>query len=148
MITIREATESDIFDIYPIACSCFHQPWSEAALFDEIIRDTSVVVVAECDGKVVGFVTVTVFYDEGHITNVAVLGEYRRMGIASMMMDEAIKLSLERFELYLHTLEVRITNDAAIGLYTKKGFVAVGIRPNYYNDTNEDALLMSIIYGE
>jgi len=145
MITVREAVPEDINEIYSIACECFNHPWTANLLLQEIRHDRSIMVVAEDDGLIIGFTGLAVMFDEGHITNVAVRKSHRRMGAGSMMMDEVMRLS-EKFPLCMLTLEVRISNTAAINLYKKKGFVIVGARANYYNDTNEDALIMSIFY--
>ncbi|MBR6800381.1 MAG: ribosomal protein S18-alanine N-acetyltransferase [Eubacteriaceae bacterium] len=145
MITVREALPEDINDVYSIACECFNHPWSADMLLQEIRKDRSIVVVAEVDGEVVGFAALAVMFDEGHITNVAVKKDHRKKGVASMMMKSLMQLS-EKFPLCMLTLEVRISNVDAINLYKSKGFVIVGARANYYNDTNEDALIMSIFY--
>lgn len=145
MITVREALPEDIGEIYSIACECFSHPWSYEMLLQEIRKDRSVVVVAMKDGEIIGFAALAVMFDEGHITNVAVREKHRNKGAASMMMDELMRLS-EKFPLCMLTLEVRISNKPAITLYKSKGFVIVGARANYYNDTNEDALIMSIFY--
>ena len=145
MITVREATPEDINDIYSIACECFNHPWSAEMLMQEIRKDRSIVVVSESDGMIIGFASLAVMFDEGHITLVAVKASHRKMGAASMMMDELIRLS-GRFKLCMLTLEVRISNVDAINLYKSKCFAIVGARANYYNDTNEDALIMSIYY--
>lgn len=145
MITVRTATPEDINDIYDISCECFNHPWSADMLLQEIRKDRSVVVVSECDGVIIGYASMAVMFDEGHITLVAVRASHRKMGAASRMLDEIIRQS-ERFKLCMHTLEVRISNTDAINLYKSKGFAIVGARANYYNDTNEDALIMSIYY--
>lgn len=145
MIIVREATPEDINDVYSIAYECFNHPWSADMLLQEIRKDRSIVVVAVVDEKIVGFASLAVMFDEGHITNVAVKESHRKRGIGSMMMDKLIALS-EKFPLCMLTLEVRISNVDAINLYKSKGFVIVGARANYYNDTNEDALIMSIFY--
>ncbi len=147
MITVREALPEDINEIYSIACECFNHPWSAEMLLQEIRKVRSIVVVAENDGEIIGFASLAVMFDEGHITNVAVKESYRKKGAASMMMNELMRLS-ENFPLCMLTLEVRISNVDAINLYKSKGFAIVGARANYYNDTNEDALIMSIFYEE
>ena len=79
--------------------------------------------------------------NEGHITNVAVLEQYRREGIGDMLMEALEKKALE-LEMIGITLEVRISNYGAQKLYTKHGYKPEGFRKKYYTDTNEDAVIM------
>jgi ribosomal-protein-alanine N-acetyltransferase len=79
---------------------------------------------------------------EGDITNVAVLPEYRRLGIGSILIEAVIKKAAE-LELSLLTLEVRRSNTVAQSLYSKYGFEVIGERKRYYSDNREDALIMT-----
>jgi ribosomal-protein-alanine N-acetyltransferase len=79
--------------------------------------------------------------NEGHINNIAVDEPYRRLGVGSLLMDKLFELAHEK-EMIGLTLEVRIGNRAAMGLYHKYGFKVDGIRKNYYADTKEDAAVM------
>jgi len=92
-------------------------------------------------GLLIGYAGLWAIEDEGHITNVAVHPDYRRMHLGSILVDMLIAQTrlegLKRF-----TLEVRVSNQAAIALYEKFGFVSAGIRKGYYEDNNEDAMIM------
>ena len=81
-IIYREMTLPDIEQVYAIECSCFTQPWSVESLIGELVRnDAAYYVVAEDDGKIVGYAGIWVLFDEAHMTNIAVIPEYRRRGI-------------------------------------------------------------------
>ena len=79
--------------------------------------------------------------DEGHITNVAVAKAFRRQGIGDALVEDFIRLAVQK-QLVFVRLEVRESNLGAISLYEKKGFVPVGRRKRYYDNT-EDAILMT-----
>ena len=83
----------------------------------------------------------TVILDEAHITNVAVLPEYRKQGIGEKMMREILRIAKEHGAVAM-TLEVRPSNAPALALYHKFGFVSEGIRKQYYEDNGEDAIIM------
>ncbi len=119
-----------------------HRPWSLTLFQGELRQPTSRRYVVALDGyRVVGFAGLMLTGFEGHITNVAVDPDARRRHIATRMLlvlfREAIALGLEDL-----TLEVRVTNRAAQELYRRFGFVPGGVRPNYYSDIKEDALIM------
>lgn len=98
-------------------------------------------IVAECGGLVVGYAGVWRVEDEGHITNVAVLPEYRGKRIASSLLEEMFDICGKN-GIVDYTLEVRVSNFPAISLYEKHGFESEGIRPGYYQDNHEDAMIM------
>jgi ribosomal-protein-alanine N-acetyltransferase len=90
---------------------------------------------------VVGYMNYWLFAGEVHLNNIAVRKDYREKGIASMMLREMIKRSWNEGARW-GTLEVRMKNLAAVRLYERYGYVVKGKRPNYYHDSNEDALIM------
>jgi ribosomal-protein-alanine N-acetyltransferase len=92
---------------------------------------------------VIGFVGVWLVVDEAHIVTIAVRDEYRRRGIGEMLLIASIELALMN-ERSAVTLECRVSNDAAIALYEKYGFQRLGIRPRYYSDNREDAVIMTV----
>lgn len=91
---------------------------------------------------IVGFIGVWMLPDEAHIVTVAVRDGYRRHGIGEMLLISAIELAREQDQ-SLVTLEVRVSNTAAIELYRKYGFEEVGLRPRYYSDNKEDAYVLT-----
>ena len=91
---------------------------------------------------VTGFVGVWLIADEAHIVTIAVRDGYRRRGIGELLLIAAIELALMN-ERDMVSLECRGSNDAAIALYDKYGFQRLGIRPHYYSDNREDAIIMT-----
>ncbi len=108
----------------------------------ELEKPESIFLVAEEEGIPVGYLGLEGVLDEGYIANVAVHPGYRRRGIASILLEEMIRLGHEK-EFSFLTLEVRPSNHPAIALYTHQGFKEEGRRKNFYSDPREDALIMT-----
>jgi len=142
MIKIRFANIDDADELANIEKECFTDPWSKESLEREIIvNKLSNILIAEIDDIIAGYMGIWFILDEGHITNVAVKEEYRNQGIATLMMNKVIELAKEN-NVTCFTLEVRASNKEAISLYKKFGFSEYGIRKEYYEDNNEDAIIM------
>ncbi len=140
-ITIRKLREEDIEPISRIEAASFSMPWSPKDFADLLSRPYCTYLVAEIDGTVVGSCGMTNSCNEGNIDNVVVAEEYRGKGIAQKLLRELIALGeAEGVEAY--TLEVRVSNAAAIHVYEKMGFVSEGIRPGFYEKPVEDAMIM------
>ena len=140
--TIRIAEDRDIDAIAEIDRLCFAMPWSRDAYARELrANKLAFYIVAEEDGEIIGFAGLWGIIEEGHITNVAVHPAYRKKGLGRLLVSRLIEVS-ETYGIEKYTLEVRPSNEAAIALYTKLGFIAVGRRPRYYEDNGEDALIM------
>ena len=125
-------------DVANIEKTCFANPWSRQDLKNQLELDTSHFLVAVEDGRAVGYMGLQIFSGEGYVTNVAVLPEYRGQGIAQALIKEQMKNDMSFI-----TLEVRESNAPAINLYTKMGFINVGIRPDFYSDPTENAIIMT-----
>lgn len=118
------------------------RPWTEALFLGELRMPTSRIYnVAMDPHRVLGYCGLMIITDEGHITNVAVDNSARRMGIAKRLIGRTIRQARERGVTSL-TLEVRVSNKGAQELYRRFGFAPGGIRPRYYNEPTEDALIM------
>ena len=100
-------------------------------------------LAAEAEGGFAGYMGLQYVLDEGYVTNVCTAPEYRRQGVASALID-AMTERARALGLAFLSLEVRVSNEAAIRLYEGKGFVRVGIRPGYYERPAEDALIMNL----
>lgn len=142
MKKIAAMTCAHLDEVLAIENVSFPTPWTRAAFTHEIVNnDFACYIVALDDGKVIGYCGMWVIIDEAHITTLAVHQDYRTRGIATEMLremcQEAEYRGCERM-----TLEVRPSNIPAIRLYEKMGFVSYGLRPGYYTDTNEDAVIM------
>ena len=98
--------------------------------------------MAEEGGELVGYCGIVTVLDEGDIVKVAVSEKYQRRGVGHRLLEETIEKLREKGVRVFH-LEVRKSNQAAVGLYEKLGFVRDGIRKNYYENPVEDAILMS-----
>jgi ribosomal-protein-alanine N-acetyltransferase len=140
-VEFRKAAEKDITDIFYVETRCFNSPWPMDSIREDITEnDRSVYVVAEDSGRIIGFCAMHTVLDEGHIMNVAVLPEYRGKRIAERLIKSMFGLAPEGVVNY--TLEVRVSNAPAIKLYNRLGFRCFGLRPGYYADTGESAMIM------
>ncbi len=142
VIMLRSMGVDDVAAVLEIERASSSQPWSERIFHDELGQvDSRRYVVALVDDVVVGFCGLMDQLDEAHVTNIAVAPSFRRKGIAEKLMLEAVRAAVARSVINL-TLEVRVSNQAAIALYHRFGFAPEGIRRAYYPDNREDALVM------
>jgi ribosomal-protein-alanine N-acetyltransferase len=122
---------------------CFRSPWSPESYLTELGNRSAQYFTARTEGLIVGYGGVWVIDHEAHITTLAVIPHYRRRRVGERllvaMLNEAIMRSAHRI-----SLEVRVGNTAARSLYMKYGFVELELRPNYYLDNGEDALILRI----
>ena len=130
-----------VTQVAQLEAECFSMPWSERSINSEITNPLAYWLVALDGNTVAGYVGSQSVMGEADMMNIAVKPAYRRKGIAKMLVEELVK-GLQEREVHSLTLEVRYSNDAAISLYEKIGFVQVGIRPNYYSAPKEDALIL------
>lgn len=141
-ISIRKMTFEDIADVAIIEKKCFSMPWSEKSFEDSLKQSYSHFFVAEYDNIIAGYMGVYCVVDEADITNVAVLPEYRRKGIAKKLI-----LHIENMAKDIHVkqinLEVRESNRQAINLYEQMGFKNIGIRKSFYEKPVENAAIMT-----
>lgn len=122
----------------------FAVPWTARMFADELHNPLSryVVLLDRCHPEVViAYAGYWKIFDEGHITNVAVHPKWRGRKAATYLMQQLMQLAASE-GIQAMTLEVRKSNMAAQSLYSKLGFAVEGVRPKYYEDNNEDALLM------
>ena len=141
MIEYREMTAEDVPFISRLEEETFSMPWSAASFLQMIEKEDARYYVAEEDGKLLGGCGLLLIAGEGNITNVVVAPEARRRGVATEMLTHLLAAG-DREGLTAYTLEVRVSNQAAIGLYEKLGFASEGIRPNFYEKPTEDAMIM------
>lgn len=141
-ITFRNMTVDDLDDVMAVEVNSFTVPWSREAFFNELTKNQfAQYLVVEVDQKVVGYCGVWIIVDEAHITNIALLPEYRGMKLGEALMAKVMELAREMGALRM-TLEVRVSNNRAQNLYRKFGFEEGAIRKQYYTDNMEDALVM------
>lgn len=141
-IKIRSMTLKDAPAAAALERACFSEPWSENAYLSTLVNENAVYLVAEKDdGELIGICGLLDILGEGDISNVAVAENFRRQKIAERMLTELLKRGKER-GITAFTLEVRASNEAAIRLYEKFGFVSEGRRKNFYEKPREDALIL------
>ena len=138
---VREMQAVDLPNVYGLECRTFPRPWSLRLFSQELAGDSSITLVCEVDGVLVGYLVADMFVDVWHLMNVAVEASLRRQHIASGLIEAYFAIT-ERHAHRGHTLEVRVSNESAIELYRSFGFVSTGVRPRYYDDDGEDALIM------
>jgi ribosomal-protein-alanine N-acetyltransferase len=143
-LTIRRMTVEDVPAAHEIDVSSFTLPWPERSLRFEVTDNPAARCwAAELDGRLVGMLVLWMIVDEAHIATVATHPGYRRQGIASQLLVEALK-SAHAEGARSALLEVRAGNQAAQEIYHKFGFEVVGRRKRYYKDNYEDAVLMTL----
>ena len=144
-MTVVPMAERHLAALAEIEKACFHAPWSEAMLREEL--DKGIFLVAERDGQAIGYVGCQTVLDEGYITNVAVSPDCRRQGVGRALIAELAQRARAQ-GLSFVTLEARASNVPAIALYEGAGFVRVGVRKNFYTAPTEDAVLMTLFLKE
>ncbi len=141
MMIIMEMEARHVPQVAQLEKICFSDPWSERSIAGELDNALAYWLVAECDGRVVGYIGSQTVFPESDMMNVAVHPDYRRGGIGEALVSGLCR-ELKKAGNTCLSLEVRASNDSAIGLYEKLGFAQVGKRPNYYRNPREDALIL------
>ncbi len=138
--SIREMTRGDIPSVAALEAEVYDQPWSPRVFFDELAMDNrEYVVVTDDDARIIGYGGLLVVDEDAHITTLAVAPEARGRQLGKRLMLALVDKALLVGARHL-TLEVRLSNASAQGLYELFGFHPVGRRKDYYKD--EDALVM------
>lgn len=138
---IRTMEGKDLDGILEVENKCFATPWSKMMFEDELFNLNAHYLVIETMGKIAGYIGFWKIIDEGHITNIAVHPDFRRLGYGKALISAMIQKAND-MEIIAITLEVRRSNNIAISLYESFGFVSSGVRKQYYSDNNEDAIIM------
>jgi ribosomal-protein-alanine N-acetyltransferase len=141
-VDIRRLTLGDLSDIERLEQRVYPTPWSRSMFAGELAKPSSICVGAfDETERLVGYLIVSRYVDAWHIMNIAVDLGVRRLGVASRLLDALFELTVGDGRRG-YTLEVRVTNKAAIALYERYGFETSGMRRGYYTDNREDALIM------
>ncbi|GFI47440.1 ribosomal-protein-alanine acetyltransferase [Lachnospiraceae bacterium] len=141
MVQIREMMPGDVEAASEIEREAFSMPWQAKDFLEMVQADYAHYYVAVEDGRVIGCCGLRDMAGEGEITNVVVAKNARRKGTGLRLMEHMLEKAGE-MGIKACTLEVRVSNRAAIGLYEKLGFAGEGIRPGFYEKPVEDALIM------
>lgn len=141
-LSIRPMRRADLDGgVLAIERESYPLPWSRRMLEGELARPDGICLVARHQSAVVGYILVALQVDVWHILNVTVHPLHRGRRIGDALVRSAMTLGERRHQAGF-TLEVRVSNDRAIRLYHRLGFVSHGVRPRYYSDNGEDALIM------
>jgi len=140
-VDIRSLTMSDLNAIEQIERRSYTTPWSRSMFAGELAKPAALCLGAFERDELAGYMIISRYVDAWHVMNIAVAPEFRRHGIATALLERLFELT-EDNSLRGYTLEVRVSNEGAIKLYTRLGFHARGIRRGYYTDNREDALIM------
>jgi [ribosomal protein S18]-alanine N-acetyltransferase len=143
--SIESMRSGDIDDVMQVETSSQPCPWTPEMFLQELQRDQAHIDVLrrDSDNRVVGFINYWLVLDELHLLNVAILPEERRRGHARRLIEHMLDFARQS-SCRVVMLEVRRSNEAALAMYRNFGFSSVGMRPGYYADNNEDAILMNL----
>jgi ribosomal-protein-alanine N-acetyltransferase len=149
VILIRSMQREDIEQVVAIDRLSFSLPWSANSYRFELFENTtsrlwvSEYVKDGCPSRIVAMIVVWNIVDEAHIATIAVHPEYRRLGIGKHLLAFALQDAAQQ-GMRTATLEVRAGNLAAQTMYRQFGFITAGVRLRYYQDNQEDAMIMSV----
>ncbi|MGZ7046052.1 MAG: ribosomal protein S18-alanine N-acetyltransferase [Candidatus Aminicenantales bacterium] len=147
---IRRMKEDDLPAVRTIEALSFSNPWSDSTFLGEI-QNTPVsfplVVVRKPLDKVIGYIIFWQIREDVQVNNIAVHPDFRGKGIGEALMRHAIEKVRKNGATFM-TLEVRLSNAAAVTLYKKLGFDILGTRKNYYTNPDEDAYLMGLVLDQ
>lgn len=138
---IRRMEVSDIPSVADMEKMYFSVPWSEAGLLESLNMENYLFLVVEEAGEIAGYAGLSVILDEGDITNIVINERYRGRGLGRELLERLLEAGAGRGA-NAFTLEVRVSNEAAIQLYKSMGFEEEGIRKGFYEKPKEDALIM------
>ena len=139
---LRDMTEADLGGVLKIEHEVHAYPWT-LGNFNDALRSKYLCMVYESDGSILGYAVLMLAIDEAELLDIAVDSKHQRQGLGRQLLEEMMALARRR-DMVRMVLEVRASNDAAIGLYRKAGFTDIGLRRSYYPAQNgrEDAILM------
>lgn len=138
-LILQPLTQNLLDEVLKVENDAFSHPWSYQQFLGELSSNATRYFVAIANQQVVGYAGCWLIVDEVHITNIAVLRDFQRMGIGNRLLAHLEEQTAAEGANY-YTLEVRRSNIAAQTLYRQHGFSVAGVRKNYYQD--EDALIM------
>lgn len=142
-LSIGPMRYEDLDQVVAIERASFRTPWSRSAFLSELLENQRAcyLVARNGSGAIVGYAGAWLVLEEAHVTNVAVHPDWRRQGVGEALMRAIMETTAQKGARRM-TLEVRTSNETARRLYERLGFVKIGVRPRYYQDNDEDALVM------
>jgi [ribosomal protein S18]-alanine N-acetyltransferase len=138
-VEVRQLTYSDLPAVLSVERRSFPTPWSLAMFVLELSKPSGICLAASAGDELIGYLVCSRYDQVWHLMNVAVAPERRRVGIARRLIGQLLEEAGRELPF---TLEVRVSNQAAIAMYERLGFRSAGVRPRYYQDNGEDALIM------
>ena len=141
MTEILRMNHSHVAQVAQLETLCFRDPWSERSIAGELDNPLSTWLICADGDAVLGYVGSQTVMGETDMMNVAVHPAARGQGIATRLILALVE-DLKKQGSHCLTLEVRASNQNAISLYQKLGFLQIGRRPNYYRNPKEDALIL------
>jgi ribosomal-protein-alanine N-acetyltransferase len=139
LAAVRRLAYSDLPAVVSIERRSFPTPWSLAMFVLELSKPSGICLAATEGDELFGYLVCSRYDRVWHLMNVAVAPEQRRLGVASRLIARLLE---EAGRGLPFTLEVRVSNRVAIAMYERLGFRSAGVRPRYYQDNGEDALIM------
>lgn len=141
-ILLRKATINDLEGICNVEIRSFTAPWTKDAFYNEFVQNHFAhYLVLVDEGMIIGYCGVWIIIDEAHVTNIAILPEYRGRKLGESLLKQVMNYAQLNHAKSM-SLEVRVSNNVARNLYKKLGFQEGGIRKGYYQDNYEDAIVM------
>jgi ribosomal-protein-alanine N-acetyltransferase len=142
-LEIRRMVEADVPVVHEIDELSFTLPWPERSFrFELTSNPSSRCWVAVADDRIAAMAVIWLIVDEAHVATIATHPDFRRQGIGEKLLKHALQSAVEEGAVRSF-LEVRASNESAQAMYRRFGFVEDGLRPRYYKDNGEDAILMS-----
>lgn len=142
-LRVEPMAPEDVPAVHAIETASFPTPWPPYAFRQELETNRMArYLVVRGGARVIAYAGVWLMVDEAHVTTFAVLPVYRRRGIGGLLLSELVEMAADLGATVV-TLEVRLSNASARRLYQLFGFRPVGVRPRYYSDDGEDALIMT-----
>jgi ribosomal-protein-alanine N-acetyltransferase len=141
VIELRKLTADDLTAIEEIERISYPTPWSRSMFASELAKPSSICVGGFEGDVLVAYMIISRYVDAWHVMNIAVAPDYRRRGVARMLLEHLFDAT-QRDARRGYTLEVRVSNTGAQKLYEQMGFKPRGLRRGYYTDNREDAIIM------
>jgi ribosomal-protein-alanine N-acetyltransferase len=137
--SVKRLAYSDLPAVISIERRSFPAPWSLAMFVLELSKPSGICLAATAGDELLGYLVCSRYDRVWHLMNVAVAPQWRRRGVASLLIERLVEEGGGELPF---TLEVRVSNREAIAMYERLGFRSAGVRPRYYQDNGEDALIM------
>jgi [ribosomal protein S18]-alanine N-acetyltransferase len=138
-VGVRRLAYSDLPAVISIERRSFPTPWSLAMFVLELSKPSGICLAASTGEELLGYVICSRYDQVWHLMNIAIAPDHRGTGVAGRLMRRLVEEAGGKLPF---TLEVRVSNHRAIGMYERFGFRSAGVRPRYYHDNGEDALIM------